>query len=139
METKPVTYLSGFLSFFKYLVGVFMMFSGVATIIGPLRSSTNVGSVYETAPVLITAGTIFFISGAWLVLAKALHKHKQVGYSLMAVYLCFLFAAILNWLALGPAFAWPNFICALVMGALYLRWKHHLLYSERVDRRRHLV
>jgi hypothetical protein len=131
--------ISAFLSGFKYLIGVFMMIAGVDTMRAPVDPGSDLGFLYESRVALVIYGIIFFASGLWLVVAKIVHCNRHVGWSLMAIYLCFLYAGILNCAADGMEAGCPNLIAAMILGGLYLRWKYHIFYADRVDTPRPVV
>jgi len=128
--------VSATLSGLKYLIAVLMILSGINTMFfdEPVDVS-RLGFIYENRWTLFAFGVFFFISGMTLLVAKIKKMRRIVGYSLMTIYLTFLFVSILNWYAFGVGQAVGNIIGAVVVGGLYLRWKYHIYYYEpSVDR-----
>lgn len=116
---------------FKYALAVFMMYAGVATCIAPLTpASGSLGFLYSTRISLVIFGIIFFISGFMLFYGKVTKSRYWTGKGLLAIYLCFVFATVLNFIATtGTAGFWmPNAIAAIITGALWLRWKFKTEY-----------
>lgn len=127
------------LSGFKYLISLFMMYAGCVTVAAPPTPGTHLPILYESRPVLIVMGIVIFASGATLFFSKLFKRRKTQGWGLFAIYLCFLFAGIANWYAVGWEGAWSNLIGAAIVGALYLRWKYHIYYYEPLDKHHHVV
>ena len=113
---------------FKYLVAILMMVSGFTTALSPLQPMDGrLGYIYGHRESLIAFGVIFFLSGFALFYGKIRRSRKWTGRGLFAIFNCFLFAGILNTLALGfPSTA--NFVAAVVVGGLWLRWKLKVSY-----------
>jgi uncharacterized integral membrane protein len=131
---------SGAISVFKYLLAIFMMYAGVATMFAhPLDDGSRVGWLYQSRVTLLGLGFIFFASGALLFYGKIRRMRRTIGHGLMAVYLCFLFATIVTWYGYGFKDAIPNGIGTLITGILYLRWKYHIYYYVPVDKRTPVV
>lgn len=124
---KPSKWGERILGAFKYLVAVYMMVAGVITPFIAAVDTRHFGWVYSSKWSLICLGLIIFLSGLWLFLGKIRKRRKQTGQGLMAVFCCFLFAGMLNSVAFG-ALDSGNFIAALVMGLLYLRWRFKTAY-----------
>lgn len=122
------------LSGFKYFIALFMMYAGIATMFVAPTPGTKLGIIYENKVSLVILGIIIFLSSAALFFGKLFKHHVLQGWGLFAVYNCYLFAGLLNWYAVGWAAAWSNLLGALIVGALYLRWKYHIYYSDRVDK-----
>lgn len=118
----------------KYILAVFMMYAGIMTTMLPPEPSSRLGFIYESRVSLVVFGIIFFLSGLTLLVGKIKKWRRVEGWGLMANYLCFFFAFILNWVGLGWGAAWGNLIVAVVVAGLYLRWKYHIFYYEPVDK-----
>lgn len=119
------------ISIFKYLLALFMMLAGVLTAIGPLTPMDGaLGLIYSTRISLVTFGIIFFLSGAALLYGKIKRCRKWTGWGLMAIYCCFTFATLLNFIAFGvaPSEWLGNAIGMVVVGALWLRWRFKTEY-----------
>jgi len=117
------------LTILNYFFAVFMMYAGIVTMFLPLDyEGGRFGWLYNTRLSLVLFGIIFFLSGFVLFYGKVRKKDRLIGLGLQAIYLCYLFAALLNWVALGWYAAWQNFIGAAIVGALYLRWKYKAFY-----------
>jgi hypothetical protein len=116
----------------NYLLALFMMYAGVTTAFAPVDTQVaeHFGWLYNTRASLLVFGIWFFCSGLSLFLGKIFKQDSVVGHSLMSIYCCYVFAAILNWIALGWALGWPNLVGAGIVGALYLRWKYQLFYPQ---------
>lgn len=117
------------LSGLKYLLALYLMYAGIDTMFGPVADSSDLGLVYETRFTLVIFGIIFFTSGAVLLLGKIFKRMRVIGWGLYAIFLCFLFATILNWVGLGTSHAVGNLVMSILVGLLYLRWKR--LYREQ--------
>lgn len=123
--------VSAALSIFKYIVALFMMYAGAATMFAHAEDDgSRLGWLYESRTTLVILGFIFFLSGAVLLYGKVRKMRKTIGYGLMLVYLCFLFATILTCYGYGFKDAIPNGIGTIITGALYLRWKYHIYYYQ---------
>ena len=120
------------LGLFKYLLALFMMYAGVATAILPITPvDGSLGFIYSARLSLIIFGVVFFISGFMLFYGKVTKSRIWTGRGLASIYGCFLFAAILNAVALGGIANWlGNAIVALITGALWLRWKMKTTYID---------
>ena len=108
-----------------------MTLSGIQTIFTPLTPMSGpLGYVYSTRLTLVIFGIIILTSGLTLIIAKIRHNKRWTGRALMAIYLCYLFATLLQ----GFAFNWAwdywgvNMIMTLITGALWLRWKFKTEY-----------
>lgn len=122
--------LARVLSGIKYLFAAYMMIAGVLTcFMSPTPS--KLGFFYSTRATLVVIGVIIFLSGLTLMVGKIKKNRELTGHGLFAVYLCYLFAFFLNWYALGWWAAWSNGICAVILGALYIRWKYQILYPDK--------
>lgn len=118
------------LDVFKFLMAISMMVSGVQTMLVKPLAHSHLGLVYETKATLVAFGILFFVSGALLFIGKAFKRHKMHGWGLYLIALDYTFGFILNWIGLGWSDAWVNGVFALIMSALYLRWKYHIYYYE---------
>lgn len=122
------------LSGLKYVLATFMMYAGATTAFGPIDPyDGRLDWMLNSRISLMIFGTLFFISGLTLFLGKVLKKYDWTGRGLMMVYLSFLFAALVNTFAIGWNEGSYNFIAAMIVGALYLRWKHHFWYFDAKD------
>lgn len=115
---------------FKYIVAIFMMVAGVLT---PLQDLEHVdsplGFIYESRAALSIFGVIFFLSGAVLFYGKMMKRKKWTGVGLFSIFACFLFSGILDTVARGtPSIG--NFVCSIIMAALYLRWRFKTAYID---------
>lgn len=118
---------------FKYLLAVFMIVTGIATMFSPVTPMDGaLGIVYGSRLSLVAFGTLFSFSGGSLLYGKIKRSRKWTGLGLMLIYLCFMFATFLNGVALGwEVSAWfPNLIGSLITGALYLRWRFKTAYVD---------
>jgi len=115
---------------FKYLVAIFMMVAGVLTPLqNPEHVESTLGFIYESRLALSIFGIIFFLSGAMLFYGKFMKSKKWTGAGLFAIFACFLFSACLDTAARHtPSIG--NFVCALIMAALYLRWRFKTAYID---------
>lgn len=122
------------LSVFEYLVAAYMIFAGVVTmIIEPDPAVTNfMKLLYGTRTGVIIVGLIIAASGLILLVGKIRKSKKLHGRGLFYTYLCFFFAAILNYIAYsGDPTVWvSNVIMAAIIAALWLRWR---LKTEYLD------
>lgn len=126
------------LSGIKYVIAVFFMYAGISTALSPLDAESNpAGFIYASRASLVALGAWFFASGFVLLVAKIWYNRKLVGWALLSMYLSFLFGSILNGYSNGgEVSAWlPNLMGSFVIGALYLRWKYHILYVPKRTRR----
>lgn len=116
---------------FQFILAAFMMYAGIATalFVPTGNHHDKFGWIYDSRISLVILGVIFFCSGATLFVGKFFKKKHIVGYGLMAIYLCFLFAGLLDWVALGFGAALTNLVASCIVGFLYLRWKHNFLYD----------
>jgi hypothetical protein len=118
----------GSLTVFKFIIAIFMMVAGVMTCFGPLTPMDGaLGWVYQSRIALVSFGVVFFLSGLTLFYGKARRSRRWTGHGLMAVFCCFWFAAILETIA-DNSVSYGNFIAALILAALYLRWKFKMTY-----------
>jgi predicted Na+-dependent transporter len=119
------------LTFVNYLLALFMMYAGVITAIAPLDTSQDrFGWIYGSRFMLVLFGLIFFGSGASLFVSKLVQYEPIIGHSLMAIYLCFVFAALLNMASGSWIDGLPNLVASGIVGLLYLRWKYRFFYPE---------
>lgn len=89
------------------------------------------GFIYGYRPTLIIFGIIIILSALTLLYGKIRRSKRWTGRGLMAVYLCYVFGAVLNFAAFGDPFTWVgNAIVALITGALWLRWKFQTEYVD---------
>ena len=120
------------ISGFKYLLSVMMMGSGILTTIAPITQVDGaLGFIYSTRISLVFFGIIFFICGLILLCGKIRKSKKWTGKGLLYIYLCFLFATLINMAAFGffPVGHWiGNLIFAIITGLLWLRWKFKTEY-----------
>ena len=121
------------LHWFKYIVAVFMMYSGVAIMLVDTTEPAP-GFIYNSRSALVVIGIIFFLSGLTLFVGKLTKQRRTIGHGLFMVYLCFLFTTLLSWIAFGFTAALGNIIATLITGGLYLRWKYHIYYYDPVDK-----
>lgn len=118
---------------FKYFVAVLMMYLGIATMFLPLEPNSDLGIIYETRVTLVLFGLYFFASGATLLIGKIRKMRRVTGHGLFMIYLAYTFGFILNWVGFDFSHAYGNLIGAVIMGALYLRWKHEIYYYQPLD------
>lgn len=115
----------------EYFIGAYLVFNGLLTVFADPDDSV-VGLMhilYGTHLGLIIAGLIIAASGLTLLVSKIKKLKKTHGRGLFYVYLCYLFATILNFIAYGGTASWVgNAIGILVVGALWLRWKFKTEY-----------
>lgn len=135
MEKRTVALWGEYgLTGFKYLLALFMMLAGVLTAIGPITPlDGDLGFLYSSRWHLIFYGAVFFGSGAALFWGKIRRSRKWTGIGLMAVYLCFMFGATLNFMVWGTGVpsAWVgNLVAAAIVGVLYLRWRFQTEYVD---------
>jgi hypothetical protein len=118
------------ISVFKYLVAVYMMVAGLLTPwFAGVEGVKHLTWIYQSEWSLVTIGIIIFLCGLWLFLGKVRKSRVQTGQGLMAVFCCFLFAGVLNSVAL-VMFDPGNFIAAGIMALLYLRWRFKTAYID---------
>lgn len=119
---------------FKYLMAVVLMINGAMTAafaeVDP--DTTALGFIYQSHVVLSIFGVFIFLCGLWLFIGKIRKNRKQTGQGLMAVFCCYWFATVLQYVAYaGELDAWlVNGIMALVMALLYLRWRFKTAYID---------
>lgn len=129
MQFREPLWFERLLGGLKYLVGFYFMLNGaLAPFLG--GDVTDLGWLYSHPIPLTIFGIIIFVSGAWLVYGKIRKSRKRIGEGIMATFLCFLFFGVLNTLAYGIAGGGANFIAAVVMGLLYLRWRFKTAYID---------
>lgn len=118
-----------FLSVFKYLLAAYMMLAGALTPFSGVEG-TKLGFLYSNTYSLTVIGVLIFISGAMLMYGKIRRSKKWTGRGLLWIYLCFLFATILNFVAFDAAVTYWlfNLIFTIITGALWLRWKNKTEY-----------
>ena len=119
------------ISWFKYALAVFMIIEGFLTMCAPTESVHGaLGFIYSSRISLVILGFIFVVSGSILLYAKIRRSRKWTGRGLLAVYLCFLFATIIQAVAYsGVLSAWVgNLLFTMIVGGLYLRWKYKTEY-----------
>lgn len=122
---NDMKYLWGALTVLNYLLALFMMYAGIATAFAPLDASRDTfGWIYSSRLALVGFGTVFFFSGLSLFIGKVFKHVSLIGYSLMAIYLCFVFAAVLNAVAGTWSDGLSNLVSSGIVGLLYLRWKY---------------
>lgn len=114
----------------KYVIAFFMIVAGVLT---PLQDLTPVdgalGFIYSSRLALSLFGMAFFLSGATLLYGKLYRSKKFTGLGLLFVFVCFFFSAILETTARHtPSIG--NFVCSLIVAALYLRWRMKTAYID---------
>ena len=122
------------LSVSKYIIAVFMMHAGIATVFTREDLAAEPDFIYESRGVLVTIGVLFFTSGLTLFMGKLTKMSRIIGHGLFMVYSCFLFASLLSWFSFGFVHALGNLTATLVVGGLYLRWKYHIYYYDPVDK-----
>jgi hypothetical protein len=114
---------------FKYVIGGYMMLAGALT---PFQTdpSTKLGWIYSSHYSLTVLGIIVFVSGAALIYGKVRKSKKWTGKGLLWIYLCFLFATIMNFVAYAgdPTYWVGNLVAGLITAALWLRWKNKTEY-----------
>jgi peptidoglycan/LPS O-acetylase OafA/YrhL len=118
---------------FKYLISGYMMLVGALTPFAPPEHTAHLSWLYATHAGLFVAGVVIFLSGAALMYGKVRRSKRWVGKGLMYVYMCFVFATLLNFVAYnGDWTVWVgNAIVALITGALWLRWKFKTQYINK--------
>lgn len=124
---------SRLISGFKWILSIFMMYAGISTAISPIVPiEGTLDFLYNSRTMLVLIGIAFFVSGAILFYGKWRKKRKATGIGLMAIYLCFVFATILQAIVYaGDPAAWiSNFIVSMITGALWLRWKFQTEYVD---------
>ena len=122
------------ISAFKYFMAVALMLNGLTTaIFGEVDDGTvALGWIYQSHTVLAIFGIIIFLCGLTLFIGKILKRRNLTGQGLMAVFCCYLFATVLQYIAYaGDPSAWVvNAIFAVAMGLLYLRWRFKTAYID---------
>jgi hypothetical protein len=121
------------LDLLKYLISILVMLSAVSTAFGP---TSPVGGtfdfVYTVRGVRIALGVCIFFAGALLFYGKLRKNRKVTGWGLMAVYLCFVFGTVVNFITFPkiPSYWIGNLIFALITGLLWLRWRFKTQYVD---------
>lgn len=121
------------LSILKYLIGIFMFVIGLATMFAPITHSVSMlGLLFAYRATWVVCGVTFAASGAWLLYGKLTKNRIATGHGLMAIYLCLVFATVVNgFLTHWLLASWlGNAIFAVVVGLLYLRWKFRVAYID---------
>ena len=122
------------ISGFKYLIALFMILSGVLTAITPVEPASGaLGVLYSSRLILVALGAIFAYCGGMLLYGKIRKSRKWTGRGLMAIYLCFVFAVLIQLSAYGfgdPSQWVGNLIASIIIGALWLRWKFKTEYIK---------
>lgn len=120
-------------SILNYILGFFMVFVGVATAISPLVEPTAaLGFFLSHRLVWVGVGAIFVACGGMLLYGKFAKKRIWVQRGLMAIYLCFVFSAIVN----GYGEHWQmsawigNAVASVIVGGLYLRFRTRTAYID---------
>lgn len=105
------------------------MLAGALTPLSAIEG-TKLGFLYANPYSLVVIGLIIFVSGGMLMYGKIRKSKLWTGRGLMWIYMCFLFAAILNFVAFDGAVAsWlSNLILAFITAGLWLRWKNKTEY-----------
>lgn len=119
------------ISVFKYLIAGYMMLAGaVTTVAEQLPTTGPLGFLYSSRVSLVIIGLLIFTAGAVLLYGKIRKSKRWTGRGLFYVYMCFLFASILNYIAYsGDPTTWvSNLVVAGITGTLYLRWKFKTEY-----------
>lgn len=129
MNPKVSLWTERLIGAFKYLVAGYMMLAGVLTPFAT-DASTTLGWIYGNPYSLAVLGLLVFVSGAILLYGKVRRSKRWTGRGLFYCCACFLFAAILNAVAYvgDPTYWVGNAVAALVMAALWLRWKLKQVY-----------
>lgn len=130
-ETRLALLWEYALGAFKWLLALFMILEGFATMFSPVTPlDGRLGWLYSSRLTLIIFGFIFLASGLMLLWGKIRRSKKWVGHGLLAIYLCFLFATLIQFVARPNVVIeyLPNLIGSLVIGALWLRWKMKTKY-----------
>jgi hypothetical protein len=120
-----------FIGAFKYVLAGYMMLAGALTTVAPgdPRVQGAMQAIYTSRISLVIIGLVIFLAGLILLIGKIKRSRKLVGRGLWAVYCCFVFATILNFLAYhDPSYWVGNLVMAIVVGALWLRWKFKTEY-----------
>jgi|SRR6478609_542013 len=119
------------LSGLKYLLAVVMLLSAFQTMTAPLTPMDGaLGFIYSSRVTLVILGALFAAAALSLLYGKIRRSRKWTGRGLMNIYLCFLFATIIQ----GAAYAWmpgywiPNAIVTVIVGLLWLRWRMKTAY-----------
>lgn len=118
-------------SVLNYILGFFMVVVGIATAISPLVEPTAaLGFFLSHRYVWVAVGAIFSLCGGMLLYGKFAKKRVWVQRGLMAIYLCFVFSAIVNgYGAHWQLGAWlGNAIASVIVGILYLRYRARTAY-----------
>jgi hypothetical protein len=120
-------------SVLKYAIAGLTIVAGVGAMVAPLTPMpAPLGFLYGTRVGLVLFGALTVSCGFSLLYGKATRSRQWTGRGLMACYMCFVFATLIQ----GLAFAWDpgtwvaNAIFALITGALFLRWKFKTSYID---------
>ena len=116
-----------------YLLAVFMVIIGLETALTPLEPrGGELGFIFGNRVPLVMFGLWFSSSGAALFYGNLKKRRRVVSWSLMSIYLSFLFGAVISGVASDwHILAWlPNFIASLSVGALWLWWR---MKTEYID------
>lgn len=110
----------------NYIIAIFMAIAGVATTAisaqPPLQRPLD--ALYGNQWFFIAFGAFVFFDGAVLFFGQATKKSRFIGMGLFGTYTAFLCATVLQFIQTQEyVSAASNFIAALLVGVLYLRWK----------------
>jgi len=127
----------------QYLLALFMSIAGVATMLSPVKplGTGALGFLYSSRFWLVCFGLVFLGAGLWLLAGKLFKKRHWVSRALMTIFMCFIFAVLLN----GIAISWSvdvwlgNTVGAAVTGLTWLWWKFKTEYINAGDFRRQSV
>lgn len=142
MKDKVFRAVSPVLTTVKYILAIFMIIAGVATMCSPITPLDGaLGFIYTHRLALIGIGLVFSGSGLGLLIGKLTKNKCLTGRSLMAIFCCFLFASLLQGQAYGWGFhAWiPNAIAAVLVGLLWLWWRFKTHYINVHDFRNQAI
>lgn len=110
----------------NYSIAIFMAAIGVATTTisaqPPLERPLD--SLYGNHWFFIIFGAFVFLDGAILFIGQIMKKSRLIGMGLFGTYTAFLCATVLQFVQTQDMVsAASNFVAAMLVGVLYLRWK----------------
>ena len=132
MRRKYAKYGEDAISVVKFILAGLTIMGGINGMLAPLAHAAPMPLhfIYGTRVGLVCFGLVVVACGLTLIYGKVRRSRQWTGRGLMAVYCSFLFATLIQIAAFGfsPEYWLINAVCAVIAGALWLRWKFKTEY-----------
>lgn len=125
-DNVDMAIMNRILGLLNYSIAIFMAVIGVATTAISAQPPLDrpLDALYGNHMFFIAFGVFIFLDGFVLLIGQLFKRSRLIGMGLFGTYIAFLCATVLQFIQTqDPVSAAMNFVAAVLVGILYLRWK----------------